>query len=720
MKQSLVLKAVAIILAAVALTVAAGGALGMVVLSEAGLYKRTVEEVQRERVENITSQVADSLVEEYIEVHLSNANEEMLRHSSFYSDSHDYYWYEFNDRLGMSGWGYTIAEVKDNKVVESGGAMAVGGSSGQDEAFTVYEHRVSMNYPKLLNYTRTPEKDKTETTAATTPGNTQDGPTVSFEATTPVEVQYDDCYTWYNEETGIYYDYYLRWEQSPEYLVSISLPEGFVAGYSEGYWQMLILLQKLQAMLLPCLLIGIVVFAAAVVYLVLAAGHRRDTAEVRPGGLNAIPLDLYTAAAVGGSILLVMAGAVLTEWAVEANAQSFDWGLMVLAVLPFLGAALLIVGYLFALAAQFKAGSGYWWRKSVIGRLLIVIGRGLRWLWHRGLRLLSMMGAMWQWMVTALVLGALVFLLGMVLAVAGNPFWLVLFVLALLACAGVTFYGAYAFGVILEGARRMARGDLNRQVPTKFLVGCFADCANQLNALADVAVEAAQKQLKSDRMKTELITNVSHDIKTPLTSIINYVDLLQKPHTEQQGVEYLAVLARQSGRLKKLIEDLMDMSKATTGNMAVEISNMDAVEAVNQALGEFSDKLEAAALTPVVRHPESPVMIRADGRLVWRTLSNLLQNAVKYALPGTRLYVDIAQVEGSVVISLKNISREELNISADELMERFVRGDASRNTEGSGLGLNIAKSLMELQRGQLRLLVDGDLFKTSMIFPAGE
>ena len=266
----------------------------------------------------------------------------------------------------------------------------------------------------------------------------------------------------------------------------------------------------------------------------------------------------------------------------------------------------------------------------------------------------------------------------------------------------------------------MADGDLNRQIDSKHLIGCFADCAGRLNALADVAVVAAQKQLKSDRMKTELITNVSHDIKTPLTSIINYVDLLQKPHTQEEQAEYLAVLSRQSGQMKKLIEDLMDMSKATTGNMSVEIGEMDAVEAVNQALGEFADKLEAASLYPVIRCQEEKVMIRADGRLTWRVLSNLLQNAVKYALPGTRLYVDINRVEGNGVISLKNISREELNISADELMERFVRGDASRNTEGSGLGLNIAKSLMELQKGQLQLLVDGDLFKTSLIFPAAE
>ena len=228
---------------------------------------------------------------------------------------------------------------------------------------------------------------------------------------------------------------------------------------------------------------------------------------------------------------------------------------------------------------------------------------------------------------------------------------------------------------------------------------------------------AAQKQLKSERMKTELITNVSHDIKTPLTSIINYVDLLQKPHTEAEQEQYLEVLSRQSLRLKKLIDDLMEMSKASTGNMTVDIAKLDAVESVNQALGEFADKLDKVQLIPVFRHTEESIPMMADGRLVWRVMSNLLSNAVKYAMPGTRLYIDLMRLEGKVVISIKNISRDELNIDADELMERFVRGDDSRNTEGSGLGLNIAKSLMELQKGQLQLLVDGDLFKVTLIFP---
>ena len=249
------------------------------------------------------------------------------------------------------------------------------------------------------------------------------------------------------------------------------------------------------------------------------------------------------------------------------------------------------------------------------------------------------------------------------------------------------------------------------------MLGAFRDFAVELNGLSDVVQLAAQKQMRSERMRTELITNVSHDIKTPLTSIINYVDLLQKPHSQEEGEKYLEVLSRQSARMKRLIDDLIELSKASTGNIPLELTRIDAVEAVNQALGEFTDKLKAAGLTPLFRQPEEPLYIHADGRLLWRAMSNLLSNAVKYAQPGTRLYIDMVAVDKKVCISLKNISRDPLNISAEELMERFVRGEASRNQEGSGLGLNIAQSMMELQHGALELLVDGDLFKATLIFP---
>ena len=394
----------------------------------------------------------------------------------------------------------------------------------------------------------------------------------------------------------------------------------------------------------------------------------------------------------------------------------------------------MFVGFCFAFVAQLKTPGGFWWRNTLCGwclrqcvrfavwlesilstktlpwlvrvvkKLWRIVCGCASWLEKRVNRFLSYLPLVWQWLLAGAACVVLVF-------ASEGSFWsLVLW--GLLIC-----YGAYCFGKLMDSASRMSKGDLNIKVDEKHMVGAFAQFAESLNNLANVTMEAARKQLKSKRMKTELITNVSHDIKTPLTSIINYVDLLQKAQTEQERAEYLEVLDRQSQRLKKLIDDLMDMSKASTGNMTVDITRVDAVEAVNQALGEFADKLDRATLTPVFRHDDASVPMMADGRLVWRVLSNLLGNAVKYAMPGTRLYIDLSQMGGKVLLSVKNISREELNIDADELMERFVRGDDSRNTEGSGLGLNIAKSLMELQKGELQLLVDGDLFKVTLIFP---
>ena len=270
---------------------------------------------------------------------------------------------------------------------------------------------------------------------------------------------------------------------------------------------------------------------------------------------------------------------------------------------------------------------------------------------------------------------------------------------------------------IQEAIEAIASGALDTKLDVEKFHGQERDIAAAVNNIRAGLSDAIMDRIRNERMKADLITNVSHDIKTPLTSIINYVDLLQKAQTEEERKEYLEVLDRQSQRLKKLIDDLMDMSKASTGNMTVDITRVDAVEAVNQALGEFADKLDRAMLSPVFRHDDASVPMMADGRLVWRVLSNLLGNAVKYAMPGTRLYIDLSQMGGKVLLSVKNISREELNIGADELMERFVRGDGSRNTEGSGLGLNIAKSLMELQKGELQLLVYGDLFKVTLIFP---
>ena len=226
--------------------------------------------------------------------------------------------------------------------------------------------------------------------------------------------------------------------------------------------------------------------------------------------------------------------------------------------------------------------------------------------------------------------------------------------------------------------------------------------------------------MKSEHLKTELITNVSHDIKTPLTSIINYVDLLKKENLDGQAAEYIEVLDRQSRRLKKLTEDLVEASKASTGNLKVQLAPTDMGELAAQAVAEYEEKLENAHLEAVINGGDTPLFAMVDGNLTWRVLSNLLSNACKYSQPHTRVYIDIKKEKDTVILSMKNISRDALNIPAEELMERFVRGDSSRHTEGSGLGLNIAQSLVGLQKGTFSLEIEGDLFKAFVTFPATE
>ena len=505
------------------------------------------------------------------------------------------------------------------------------------------------------------------------------------------------------------------------------------------------------------LVISLLLFAALAVFLCSCAGCKKGSTEIKAGGFNALPLDLY-----GGCVAALCIGLAYLAFMVfqnaidQANSQGITSTVLSVAVMGYCG-CVLFVCFCFAFAAQVKMGHGHWFWNTVAGRCLKLAGwilkklwlflpalwrfilrvirdifkvigalTALLWSWVRKAaaftgqwlrkllrvceRTLSLLPLTWQWIVVGGVL-AVWLLLAFVQRSEGMT------VLWCAAALVTVMYGSNCFGILLDAAKRMRGGDLESKVESKYMVGCFREFSEELNGLADVAMVAAQNQLKSERMKTELITNVSHDIKTPLTSIINYVDLLEKPHTAEEEKTYVEVLSRQSQRLKKLIDDLMEMSKASTGNIHAEIAEIDAVEAVTQAMGEFADKLTAAGLTPVFHQSEEHIHLLADGRLLWRAMSNVLSNAVKYAMPGTRLYVDVSATEDKALISFKNISGAQLNISADELMERFVRGDSSRNTEGSGLGLNIAKSLMELQKGQLQLLVDGDLFKVTLVFP---
>ncbi len=271
---------------------------------------------------------------------------------------------------------------------------------------------------------------------------------------------------------------------------------------------------------------------------------------------------------------------------------------------------------------------------------------------------------------------------------------------------------------IQKGTEDIARGNIYKKINTKYMFFDIKDHAENINNINDGIASAVEERMKSERFKTELITNVSHDIKTPLTSIISYVDLLEKEELQnEKAQEYVEVLSRQSTRLKKLIEDLIEASKASTGNINVTLSHFDLGILLAQALGEYEERFKKAELQLVVSNADQPLFIEADNRHIWRILDNVLNNILKYAQPHTRVYVDINRKNQIAELSFKNVSRDPLNITGAELMERFVRGDSSRNTEGSGLGLSIAKSLAEVQKGSLDIDIDGDFFKLKIALP---
>ena len=450
------------------------------------------------------------------------------------------------------------------------------------------------------------------------------------------------------------------------------------------------------------------------VFLARAAGRRAGREEAVAGWQEKIPFDLYAAVVLGGSAMLVAAAASGTE----NTFQGFE-PIMIAVVLACCAAAYaLFLAFWMTLCARVKLGR--WWENTVCCWLLRLCRRILRWCWRVLCRAWGALAGfvrgiplVWRTAVGCCVIGVLLFALE-----SNHADGLLLALLAVLSVAACLL--SMQLRRLQKGGEALAAGDLTSQVDTSHMYFDLKRHGENLNAISRGMSIAVEQRLKSERLKTELITNVSHDIKTPLTSIVNYVDLLQREHTPEQEREYLAVLDRQAHKLKKLTVDLVEMSKASTGNIPCHIARRSVRELIDQTVGEYAEKLSAARLEPVVTLPDEELYCLCDGALMWRVLDNLLSNACKYACAGTRLYIAARREGETVAFSFKNISRDALNVDPDELLERFVRGDSSRTTEGSGLGLNIAKSLVELQKGTFSIAIDGDLFKVGFILPRTE
>lgn len=472
---------------------------------------------------------------------------------------------------------------------------------------------------------------------------------------------------------------------------------------------------KLMFPMLAGAIFGSVLWLIGMVWLTVTAGRRPEDEEIHLNGFD----RWYTEIAAGTVIGIWLAGTIISGTLIANSSLGYSHVVVTVIVICLICGtytmAWFLIGYL-SLVRRIKAGT--LWKNSLIRKVLKWIGKCSGKLADFA-RAFSRNTA--EKIKVLLVGGAFLFLqfltIGCVFSGAG------VFLLALMAVdVAVMIFAirkADGLDLIMDGLKKISDGELQYKIKTDTLTGKQKVMAEYINNIGSGLDAAVENSLKKERMQTELITNVSHDLKTPLTSIINYVDLMKRENpTDPKIQEYLRILDEKSQRLKVLTEDVVEASKASTGNIKLEMNDIDFVEMVQQVIGEFEEKFKEKNLTMMVHFTDEPSIIYADGQRMWRVLENVFGNVVKYAMEGTRVYAEISNRNKKVTFSLKNISAQPLNISADELTERFIRGDVARNTEGSGLGLSIAKSLTELQGGEFKLYLDGDLFKVMITFVA--
>lgn len=467
---------------------------------------------------------------------------------------------------------------------------------------------------------------------------------------------------------------------------------------------------------LVSLVISFVISLILFIFLMASAGLKREHEGVCTTFLEKIPFDLFTA--LSGAIIIPisvivisLAENVLNYWQFSSSVDGIIVLIGAISLLLFLCGCIFVV-WSMSLSKRIKLKSTI--KSCIIYKLYVAVLK----LFKKGFKALITMFKnlhfIWK---TVLILGSIYLIELIILFSSYIDYYIVFWVLEKIILTPVIIYIAILLYNLKIGGEELSRGNFNAKIDTEYMFLDFKEHAQNLNSLGDGIALAVDEKMKSERFKTELITNVSHDIKTPLTSVINYVDLIKKENPEGEKIgEYLDVLERQSNRLKKLIEDLVEASKASSGNLSVELAPLNIDIILEQVAGEYQEKLSSSKLELIIKKPDEPTVIIADGRRLWRVFDNLFNNVCKHALSGSRVYLTLEKAENKAIISIKNISKYELDITGEELLERFVRGDKSRNTEGSGLGLSIAKSLTELQKGKFDVITDGDLFKAVIVF----
>jgi len=448
-------------------------------------------------------------------------------------------------------------------------------------------------------------------------------------------------------------------------------------------------------------LISLLVTLLSFVFLMCVAGRRPDTDKIVFSPFDKLPFDLFC-------ILFLIFGLI------EAGFINYYTGnaLISLALLSPLN-LLALIFFFTSLATRLKKGGLI--KTTLCFMMLKAVFTALKGLFSKAILFIRSMTFHWK----CTLFFAIAFLsLFLVYVTFGDEAALTVSIVALFALMCITLRILQDYTEIKRGVERIQSGDIYHKIPSGRMLPSCKLIAERINSIQENLQKVVETSVKSERFKTELITNVSHDLKTPLTSIVNYVDLIAKQPIENETLrEYVEVLERQALRLKKLTEDLIEASKASSGSIEIEYAPCDLAELLSQTFGEYSERLEAVNLTLCASLPETPVIILADGKRLWRILDNVFSNVVKYALPSTRVWVSLTEADKRAVVTFKNVSREIINMTGAELTERFVRADTSRNSEGSGLGLSIAKSLTELQNGSFTVSVDADLFKVEISFP---